>query len=251
MDMSSYSWEEYKQIVSNFLKQKRYIYFRGQSNAIWRLETTFLRRTEKSGTTLAVYDEVIIPQLIHPVREKYGKKFDIRNPHEYGSFLSLLQHYGFPTPLLDWTLCPYIAAYFAFKYPAEYVKVFVFDAESWHQPRHALPIRQVQSPYIHVTTVEPYDAGNPRVIAQKGKFTLNTTPDMEGFIMDHPANIFIQDNESFIQSIKMHRDEKIKAMHDLHLLGINENSLCLDRGGEFSDLVDACTELSDRYFPRI
>ena len=249
MDMSSYSWEEYKQIVFNFLKQKQYIYFRGQSDAIWPLKTTFLRRSEKCGTTLSFYDDVIIPQLIHPVREKYGKKFDIKNPHEYGSFLSLLQHYGFPTPLLDWTLCPYIAAYFAFKDPAEHIKVFVFDAESWHQPRHALPIRHVQSPYIHVTTVEPYDAGNPRVIAQKGKFTLNTTPDMEEYIKDHPANLFIQDNESFIQSIKMPGSEKIKAMRDLNLLGINERSLCLERGGEFADLADACRELSDRYFP--
>ncbi len=247
--MSYKSWEEYKQILFNFFKQKHHIYFRGQRNAIWPLKTTFLRYAEKSGITLAFYDEVIIPQLINPVEDKYGKKFDVKNPQEYASFLSLLQHYGFPTPLLDWTLCPYTAAYFAFKDPAEYVKVFVFDAESWHQPRHALPIRHVQTPYVHVTAVEPYNAGNPRVTAQKGKFTLTTAPDLEEYIRDHPANLFIQENESFIQSITLPQTEKIKAIRDLNLLGINERSLCLDRSAEYTDLADACKELSDHYFP--
>lgn len=247
--MTCQSWEEYKQIIFYFFKQKHHIYFRGQRDSTWPLKTTFLRYSEINGITLAFYDEVIIPQLINPVGDKYGKKFDAKNPQEYASFLSLLQHYSFPTPLLDWTLCPYIAAYFAFKNPAEYVKVFVFDAESWHQPRHALPVRQVQSPYVHVTAVEPYNAGNPRVIAQKGKFTLTNAPNLEEYIRDHPANIFIQESESFIQSITMPRTEKIKAMRDLNLLGINERSLCLNRDGEFTVLADACKELSDCYFP--
>ncbi len=247
--MAIHSWEEYKQIVFNFFELKKKIYFRGQSDAKWPIKTSFLRSAERSHTTLANYDEVIIPQLIKPVREKYGRLFDIKKPQEYASFLSLLQHYGFPTPLLDWTLCPYIAAYFAFKDAADCVKVIVFDAESWHQPRHALPIRSVQSGYDHVTTVEPYNDRNPRVIAQKGIFTLCTVPDMEEYICGHPANVFLGKNETFIQSIKMSRDEKNKAMRDLNLLGINDKSLCIDLEAEFADLAATCRELSDYYFP--
>jgi len=101
--------------------------FRGHSNARWKLHTTLERHTSKVNTWREYLRLAALAR--HPIESLTGKRwqspFDddvegfcqgknpLRPPPAY-SYLIYLRHHGFPSPLLDWSLSPYVAAYFAF-----------------------------------------------------------------------------------------------------------------------------------------
>lgn len=108
--------------VSSFL-------FRGQANSKWGLKTTLERYTGNKKYDLRDYYQTMrkIKSQIEtftdrhwdiPSLEQYHEWLDkencLLNLPDY-NFMVYLRHHGFPSPLLDWTQSPYIAAYFAFQ----------------------------------------------------------------------------------------------------------------------------------------
>jgi FRG domain len=131
------SWEEFEvrlRKIENLNKEwARPIYhllFRGQEDAAWRLSTT-LERNKPGKTSLEDYNDVIMRA--RPQIETFTEKhWDLPEPSEFGKWqdesgrvmpypipvyedMAHLRHNGFPSPLLDWSQSPYIAAYFAFR----------------------------------------------------------------------------------------------------------------------------------------
>jgi len=140
-------WEEFEDASSREisktreLREKRgrhisYPLFRGVGDSRYPLKSS-LERLGKASSVSEYYRTV---EVVHDhietctgkqwnldTRVRYGK-FDLRSPE----FMVYLRQKGFPSPLLDWTRCPYIAAFFAFRdiyhKPAdgECVSIFVF-----------------------------------------------------------------------------------------------------------------------------
>jgi hypothetical protein len=127
------SWEEFVEQVSGFDDPQRglwdEVWFRGQTNAQWPLHTTLERRSQKIRTVRA-YLRVIAE--IKPAIDVFtGSAFKMPEPRDvdercrqYGLFqwfllevityMSHLRHGGFPSPLLDWTSSPFVAAFCLF-----------------------------------------------------------------------------------------------------------------------------------------
>ncbi|GAB6156477.1 hypothetical protein JCM17380_52290 [Desulfosporosinus burensis] len=103
------SWEEFFSIVTGRLLNTRNYIWRGQRSTEWLLESTLDRMLKK-------YDRK--DSLIHLKRFKYATK-DRResNPEKMESdddWWASGLHYSLVTPLLEWTISPFIAAYYAF-----------------------------------------------------------------------------------------------------------------------------------------
>ncbi len=87
--------------------------YRGHSNSSWKLETAFERVYKNRFEQTNNYS--IEQYLISEFKSKfhlYDKEGNLIPTSELG-WLSLMQHYGVPTRLLDFTLSPYVALYFA------------------------------------------------------------------------------------------------------------------------------------------
>ena len=102
------SWEEYlqrsKSMISGWI-------FRGQSRDE-PIKSSFERALDSYGIPLSDAPK-IEKRMIRDFRRKYeGIDFEIVSKDTFYC-LSLMQHYGCPTRLLDWTYSPYVAAFFA------------------------------------------------------------------------------------------------------------------------------------------
>ncbi|MGO4906035.1 FRG domain-containing protein [Flavobacterium sp. W20_MBD1_R3] len=102
------SWRELKNFLSSF--NSNWI-FRGQTDYKWKLESAIDR---VSFNTELPNQKYLFEQfcIIHFKRNPhlYSEKFNTQSDFQV---LSLLQHYGSPTRLLDFSTSPYVAAFFA------------------------------------------------------------------------------------------------------------------------------------------
>lgn len=121
-------WQEFQKVISARFPHGGWA-FRGHSIATWHLDTALDREcldNVEFGNSNVPGGCHVVPMdvLPHAFERELLLQFQ-RRAHHYISnppgdedvldWLALMQHYGVPTRLLDWTLSPYVALYFAFE----------------------------------------------------------------------------------------------------------------------------------------
>lgn len=134
------SWEEFKECLEEIQEETQQlnanpnkttvteVLYRGQSNHEWHLRSSL----ERIHRNITLYEYFTILKNIQSKVEEISEKswptfaninncqllniynFSIELPEDTLGYMSFVRQHGFPSPLLDWTSCPYIAAYFAF-----------------------------------------------------------------------------------------------------------------------------------------
>jgi hypothetical protein len=163
------------------------LWFRGQDNSAWEIEPAIAR-----GVPDAIEKEFV-----------YYKRF-LQNasrmldniPHSEWGWLFLMQHYGLPTRLLDWSENPLVALYFAVSNTAHHasdgmlyvMNPFQYNAENGYITRiqNDLPTCGVDSfldAYLVTSAITATAGSNPpmaaigqrnssRIYAQEGTFVI-------------------------------------------------------------------------------
>jgi hypothetical protein len=237
------SWSDYKNWISKLVKNnKKSYYCRGHASEDWKLRTSFHREASRSGITLLEYLDSIIPEIHYKICAVRSEIINLNNEFEFGAFLALIQHHGFPTPLLDWTLSPYIAAYFAYREVpdqsslSDNVKIYIFDYLEWTRAfNQPFNLRDITTNYVSV--LRPYAKFNPRIIPQQGAFTVTNVDDMEQYINQRST----ETGKKFLYEARLSVKEKPYILRELNLMGINEMTLFPSIGG-------ICRALKTQFF---
>ena len=231
------TWEQFKKYVKA-LDRKRYI-FRGQEDREWRLRTSFYRTGRACLEKYLLND---VSQLQKALSALTRYPFNLNDPLQYGAFLNLAQHHGYPTPMLDWTWSPYVATFFAFRNIQKNAKlsrnkkirIFKLDLVEWNKIRHFDKLFPI---WPHVSVLDALAFGNNRAIPQQSISTVTNIDDIEGYIHERE----IETGINYLDVFELPASERSHVMDELALMGITAGSL-------FPGLDGACESLRERNF---
>lgn len=231
-------WKRFKTYFSG-LEGRTHI-FRGQKSQA-RLCSKF-HRSGRSDLSRFLSQDIVTLHKRLSARTKHV--FNLTIGDEFGAFLNLAQHHGYPTPLLDWTESPYVAAFFAYRgiSSAEAksakknskVRIFAFNRTAWHTDYN--PILLANGPYPNFTINEFIAIENERMIPQQAISSVTNIDDVEAYIRSREAN-----GKSYLQMIDLPVRERDLVIRELSAMGITAGSL-------FPGLDGACEELRERFF---
>ena len=215
------SWNDFKsQIATDLCRQslfpsKQFI-FRGQRNAAWPLKSSFDRMFEQ--LTFATRNR-IEHSLNGYFRENCIELIEDTSFEEYddSQLLTLAQHYGLPTRLLDWSYSIYVAAFFFFVYNkndnSDYIAIWVIDTN-----------HEIWNADYGVDIITSRIKENTYQKNQKGIFTKNNSPaiTLEEYVKSCEARC---DTHGALTRITIPFEERNSVLSDLEMMGINHMRL--------------------------
>jgi len=239
------TWEQFEDELTarNIFIGANYL-FRGHRNASWSLDTTLERRAQRDFAFLEYYRliSVVRPQIEtftgatwgtlpsdHEVRQlsqeydKFSLMLDgIEGAFPAYSYMAYLRHHSFPSPLLDWTRTPYVAAYFAFRNAdKERVAIYVYLERAGR-------VKVSSSDKAQIHSLGPYVQTHRRHFLQQSEYTICVSFQSGGgwHFVPHESVFSRNDpNQDVLWKFTIPATERIKVLKTLDSYNLNAFSL--------------------------
>jgi hypothetical protein len=237
------SWEEFLNVAEGFDEPNGVpwdeVWFRGQADAQWPLHTSLERRSERTRTVvsyLRLISEIrpiietftgggfAIPLL--PELEQICRKYDLFDQHlrKLATYLAHLRHGGFPSPLLDWTASPYVAAYFAFHNARHDGEVAIYAYREWAQK-----FKTYGAHDPHIVSFGPLFKTHERHFRQQSRYTacVEWGDDEQWYFKPHDAVLGQTDryHQDLLWKISIPASERLKVLRFCDKVNLNAFTL--------------------------
>jgi hypothetical protein len=217
------------------------MYYRGQADESWSLDTTLERKTDKPYTVLSYaalasmnsseiesftgdsWNIPDYPDLEKVIRTDTDPSYPMLRLPIY-DYLVYLRHHGFPSPLLDWSESPYIASYFACIdakddiSPAVYCYIETPNLSKGQE--FGKPVIALQGKYVKT---------HKRHFSQKAWYTVAAVWDKsdEVYRFCHHENVFKEENprQDLLYKIVLPKNIRQEALMVLNDYNINHFTL--------------------------
>jgi len=216
------TWKDFKAWVESIREKDNKAIFRGIPRARYGLKTSFHRTGRADLERYRDFDFPVFRDLAETIG---GLKFSF-DPGDNGALWGYAQHHGFPTPLLDWTESPYIAAYFAFSErlqrqdsDADLVKIYYLNGQFVESQRP--PNLQIADVFPRVWVFRPSSKGNQRLVFQQGQFLHSNVVEIEAYLMTLPH----QGDLPLISAVEMPATLAREVIDELAYMGVSHLSL--------------------------
>ena len=243
-------WEEFEDRIEQLINEHRELkrgtdnyvsdyLFRGQPDSAWQLTTTLERYTTR---LLEVEEYYRVVRATKPQVETFTEaEWPIPSVSEYvarletagfffgeGNFPAYeyfvyLRHHGFPSPLLDWSASPFVAAYFAFRDIASAASAVSIYAYREYTTGH----KSGSSNYAEITGLGPYVRSHRRHFHQQSQYTICTIKrDSKHYYAPH-EDVFTANDEDQDELWKFNipASERVNVLARLEQYNINALSL--------------------------
>ena len=218
-------WADFREWANFMRRDKQAIYFRGHGSSKFALTTTLQRN---GRNRLERYCAETLQQFHRHAEAALNIRIDMNNGDDYSMLLGLAQHFGLPTPLLDWSTSPYVAAFFAFadalenraaRQEAEKIRIFALTepfVTSHRTPSVVLPYFK---PYV--SPLEMSFRNNPRLYAQQGCFIVTNHSDLSGVI----RKAELDNGKEYLFAVDMPARLAVEVLQDLAYMGLSGATL--------------------------
>ena len=233
------------------------LWFRGHSDSRWGLKPGWYRhRRAGSGRRDPYFTEQGLLSEFKTRAPSFLNSAGEPVPKTDWEWLFLMQHYGLPTRLLDWTESSLTGLYFALRErPGKvdsavwvinpwWLNLCVFDEEIVPSPgndrlRNYEVFREHDRPFATLPAALNPIRANPRIAAQGGVFTIHGT-DREPF--DRLSRLR-RNRGPQMEKVTVSKDSALPLLEELGTAGISESTV-------FPELDALCREIQTNFFGR-